>query len=87
MQRIDAQAAVVGERRQARKVGRRARLQVGVVGEGDADFLRLGQAQASSAPMQSRPSGASSAAISRSLPALCVAMTILGPIALTGRSP
>ena len=43
MQRIDAQAAIVGKRGQAGKVRRLPRFQIGIVGEGDADLVRLGQ--------------------------------------------
>src|SRR5688500_16423605 len=42
-QGCDAEAAVVGERRQAGKVGGRARLQIRVVDEGGADLVRLRQ--------------------------------------------
>ena len=45
VQRIDAQAAVVGERREAGQVRRLARLEVGIVGEGDADLVGLGKAE------------------------------------------
>ena len=45
MQRVDRQAAVVGQRRQAGQVGRLARLQIGVVEEAVADLLGLGKAE------------------------------------------
>src|SRR6478735_16735 len=44
-QRLDAEAAVVGERRQAAEIGSFARLEVGVVGEGHADLVRLRQSE------------------------------------------
>ena len=45
VQRIDAEPAVVGERRQPRQVGRFARLQLGIVDERVADLLGLGKAE------------------------------------------
>ena len=44
-ERLDAQAAVVGERGQAGKIGGGAGLQIGIVDEGGADLVRLGQVQ------------------------------------------
>ena len=45
MKRVDAQAAVVGEGREAGKVRRLARLQVGIVDERVSDLLGLRQAE------------------------------------------
>ena len=45
MQRVDAQATVVGKRRKPAEVGRFARFEVGVVGECIPDFLRLREAE------------------------------------------
>ena len=45
VQRVDRQPAVVGQRGQARQVGRFARLQIGIVDEGVADLLGLGKAE------------------------------------------
>ena len=42
-ERLDAEAAVVGERRQAAEIGGGARLQIGIVDEGGADLVGLGQ--------------------------------------------
>ena len=44
-ERLDAQAAVVGQRGQAGKVGGGARLQIGIVDEGGADLVGLGQVE------------------------------------------
>ena len=44
-ERLDAEAAVVGERGEAGEIRRRARLEVGIVDEGRADLVRLGQVQ------------------------------------------
>jgi hypothetical protein len=43
LERVDAQPAVVGQGGQAGEVRRLARLEVGIVGEGRADLLGLGQ--------------------------------------------
>ena len=43
VKRIDAQAAIVGEGRKTRQIGRFARLQVGIVGKRVADLIRLGK--------------------------------------------
>ena len=43
--RIDAQAGIVGKRRQAGRHGRGMRLDIGVLLEGRAGFVRLGQAE------------------------------------------
>src|SRR3954447_20310078 len=45
LKRIDAEAAVVSEGREAAEVGGFAGLKVGIVGKGDADLVRLGQAE------------------------------------------
>ena len=45
VQRVDAQPAVVGQRRQSAKVRRLARLQVRIVAEAVADLLGLGEAE------------------------------------------
>ena len=44
-ERLDAQAAVVGERGEAGKIGGGARLEIGIVHEGDAGLLGLGQVE------------------------------------------
>ena len=80
VQRVDAQAAVVGERGKTAEVGCLARLQFGVVDEGDAGLLGLRQAELLGADAARFRAAPSSARISRSLPALWVAMTSLSPI-------
>src|SRR5262245_18213538 len=45
VQRVDAEAAIVGKRRKAAQVSGHARLQIGVVGEGIADLLGFGEVE------------------------------------------
>ena len=74
VERLDTEAAVVGERGQAGKVRRRARLEVGIVDEGGTDLVGLGQVQLGRA-RRLDAIGPEQLAISRTLPSLWLAIT------------
>ena len=69
VERIDAQAGIVGDGRQARGFRGGMRLDGGILGEHVAGLVRLGQAELAGGH-RLIPKGASNSCISRSLPAL-----------------
>jgi hypothetical protein len=79
VQRVDAEAAVVGERGKAGQVGGGARLELGIVDEAGAGFLGLGQVELGRAEALD-PERRDQRADLAQLASLWVAMTSLSPI-------